>query len=155
MKVLLVTLHHNIKIAGRRREAACHSHAMLLGRALSAAGRDSSSRVAWWLIIAVTDLKHCISSPLPKFCTTRKCMQTFPGISSQQLPVPEHPWEEALTHVFAGYTHGSPLFHLACLHNHTHHYWVTGIENKLREYFHLARKYCYMPGRQQRKGILK
>lgn len=82
-------------------------------------------------------------------------MQTFPGISSQQLPVPEHPWEEALTHVFAGYTHGSPLFHLACLHNHTHHYWVTGIENKLREYFHLARKYCYMPGRQQRKGILK
>lgn len=123
--------------------------------ALFAAGRDSSSRVAWRLIIAVTDLKLCISSPLPKFCTTRKSMQTFPGISSQQLPVPEHPWEEALTHVFAGYTHGSPLFHLACLHNHTHHYWVTGIENKLREYFHLARKYCYMPGRQQRKGILK
>lgn len=69
----------------------------------------------------------------------------------------KRPWgrQEALTYVFARYAHGSALLHLACLHDDTHHYWVTGVENKLREYFHLAREYCYMPGRQQGGGILK
>lgn len=67
----------------------------------------------------------------------------------------QHPLEEAVTYIFARYTHGRPLLHLASLHHYTHHYWVTGVENELREYFHLARKHCYMPGRWQRKGILK
>lgn len=85
---------------------------------------------------------------LPKLSTRGKGMQTLPGASSQERPGRSNVhWEEALTYVFARYTHGSPLLHLAGLHNYTHHYWVTGVENKLREYFHLARKYCYMPGR--------
>lgn len=87
--------------------------------------------------------------------------QRHANISWCLIPATIHsnkrPWgrQEALTYVFARYAHGSALLHLACLHDDTHHYWVTGVENKLREYFHLAREYCYMPGRQQGGGILK
>lgn len=110
MEVLLVTLHHNINIA-QRREAACYSRAMLPGRALFAAGCDPSSRVARWLIIAITDLKLCISSPLPKFCTTLKCMQTFPGASFQQLPARSSILGKRLLLTFLLGTHmGVPCF---------------------------------------------
>lgn len=93
-------------------------------------------------------LQNCEAHLLPKLCTLGKGMQAFPGASSQELAGRSNVrWEEALTYIFARYTHGSPLLHLAGLHNYTHHYWVTRVENELREYFHLARKYCYMPGR--------
>lgn len=59
----------------------------------------------------------------------------------------KHAVGRALTYIFARYTHGSPLLHLASLHHDTHHYWVTRIENELREYFQFAWKHCYMPGR--------
>lgn len=75
-------------------------------------------------------------------------MQALQGASSQEVPAGSNmQWEEALTYIFARYTHGSPLLHLAGLNHNTHHYWVTRVENELREYFQLAWKHCYMPGR--------
>lgn len=64
-----------------------------------------------------------------------------------------HVQKWTITHVFARDTHGSPLLHLASFHKYAHHYWVTGIENKLREYFHLTRKYCYMPKRTRKRHL--
>lgn len=84
----------------------------------------------------------------PETCALRKGMQALHGATPQELPAGSNiQWEETLTYIFARYTHGSPLLHLTGLHHNTHHYRVTRVENELREYFQLAWKHCYMPGR--------
>lgn len=118
------------------------SCALLQGSTLLAESREISEHQK-------KDLSYkCDPHLLPAICTLRKGMQALCGASSQELPAGSNmQWEEALTYIFARYTHGSPLLHLAGLHHNTHHYWVTRVENELGEYFQLAWKHCYMPGR--------
>ena len=108
----------------------------------------SQPRPARWLITGKrSDLKIHISSPAQTLYPGEK-QASVSCVSSQERPGGRNAHGEgALTYVFARYTHGSPLLHLAGLHNYTHHDWVTRVENELREYLHLARKYCYVPGR--------
>lgn len=157
-RILLVPLYRNAGI-GREfgREADSHSPASWWGtaearRCLSAAGCNSPSRAqrnGWSpgrrLDLTLDPISH------QRHANVSGCL--IPATT----PSNKRPWgrKEARTYVFARYAHGSALLHLACLHDDTHHYWVTGVENKLREYFHLAREYCYMPGRRQGEGILK
>lgn len=53
------------------------------------------------------------------------------------------------TYIFARHAHGCPLLHLACFHSHAHHYRISRIENKLRQNFYLAGKYCYVSKRKK------
>lgn len=47
------------------------------------------------------------------------------------------------------------MFHLASLHSDSYYYWVSRIENVLREDFHLAGKYCYVPESKKKAKYLK
>lgn len=163
MTTLLITSYHNTQIAAGEggREAdplgVRYPLAMLPGSALRQSGgcapppglNSAPAETSKTADHQERDLIHKFECHLlPKLCTLGKGVQAFPGAPSQELPgISNIQWEEARTYVFARYTHGSPLLHLAGLHNYTHHYWVTRVENELREYFHLARKYGYVPGR--------
>lgn len=146
MTVLPITQYHSTELAG-----VLQPHSLC-----SAPGLNSSGREQWdiWAPEERLDLQVWPSSPTSNL---RKGMQALQGASSQELPAGSYmQWGKRPllnTYIFARYTHGSPLLHLAGLHHDTHHYWVTRVENELREYFQLAWKYCYMPGRWQEKAL--